>query len=142
MELLYSTGNYSQYPVITYNGKESEKEYIYIFIHNCIILLYTRNTVNQLYFKKYIYIYIERERERERENNKKSSKKEGIAVQSDKCWGRNDYGSYGHVTQVLRKEEGRRSTRLLEEVTDKIKLTEGGKIVPVRGNRMYKSPDV
>ena len=28
--LLYSTGNYIQYPVITYNGKEYEKEYIYI----------------------------------------------------------------------------------------------------------------
>ena len=77
MELLYSTGNYSQYPVITYNGKESEKEYIYIFIHNCIILLYTRNTVNQLYFKKYIYIYIERERERER-TIKKVQKKKGL----------------------------------------------------------------
>ena len=25
-----STGNYTQYLVITYNGKESEKEYIYI----------------------------------------------------------------------------------------------------------------
>ena len=28
--LLYSTGNSTQYFVITYNGKESEKEYIYI----------------------------------------------------------------------------------------------------------------
>ena len=28
--LLYSTGNYIQYLIITYNGKESEKEYIYI----------------------------------------------------------------------------------------------------------------
>ena len=26
--LLYSTGNYVQYLVITYNGKESEKEYV------------------------------------------------------------------------------------------------------------------
>ena len=26
---MYSTGNYTQYPVITYNGKESEKEYTY-----------------------------------------------------------------------------------------------------------------
>ena len=36
MGLLYSTGNYSQYLVITYNGKESEKEYIcacaYIYV--------------------------------------------------------------------------------------------------------------
>ena len=30
--LLYSTGNYIQYPVINYNGKEYEKEYIYICI--------------------------------------------------------------------------------------------------------------
>ena len=30
--LLYSTGKYSQYFVITYNGKEIE-EYIYIFIY-------------------------------------------------------------------------------------------------------------
>ena len=28
--LLYSTGNYTQYLVITYNGKESEREYIYV----------------------------------------------------------------------------------------------------------------
>ena len=33
--LLYSTGNYIQYLVITYNEKESEKEYIikYIYIY-------------------------------------------------------------------------------------------------------------
>ena len=29
--LLYSTGNYIQYPVINHNGKEYEKEYIYIY---------------------------------------------------------------------------------------------------------------
>ena len=28
-DLLYSTGNYIQYLVITYNGKEPEKVYIY-----------------------------------------------------------------------------------------------------------------
>ena len=28
--LLYSTGNYIQYPVINNNGKENENEYIYI----------------------------------------------------------------------------------------------------------------
>ena len=28
--LLYSTGNYSQYPVINHNGKENEKEYMCI----------------------------------------------------------------------------------------------------------------
>ena len=30
--LLYSTGNYIQYPGINHNGKEYEKEYIYICI--------------------------------------------------------------------------------------------------------------
>ena len=29
-DLLYSTGNSTQYPVINHNGKEYEKEYIYI----------------------------------------------------------------------------------------------------------------
>ena len=29
--LLYSTGNYIQYPVINHNGKEYEKEYIYTY---------------------------------------------------------------------------------------------------------------
>ena len=29
--LLYSTRNYIQYPVINHNGKEYEKEYIYIY---------------------------------------------------------------------------------------------------------------
>ena len=38
-DLLYSTGNYTQYFVITYKGKESEKEYIYIY--NSTTLLYT-----------------------------------------------------------------------------------------------------
>ena len=28
--LLYSSGNYIQYPVINHNGKEYEKEYIYV----------------------------------------------------------------------------------------------------------------
>ena len=31
--LLYSTGNYIQYLVITYYGKESEKEYIHVYIY-------------------------------------------------------------------------------------------------------------
>ena len=30
-DLLYSTGNYTQYFVITYKRKDSEKEYAYIF---------------------------------------------------------------------------------------------------------------
>lgn len=39
-DLLYSTGNYSQYFVINYNVKESE-EYIYVYMYNLITLLYT-----------------------------------------------------------------------------------------------------
>ena len=35
--LLYSTGTYTQYPVIKHNGKEYEKVYIYNIFH---ILLY------------------------------------------------------------------------------------------------------
>ena len=31
-DLLYSTGNYTQYLVITYNGKESKKEQIFIYV--------------------------------------------------------------------------------------------------------------
>ena len=35
--LLYSTGNYIQYPVINHDGEEYEKEYIiYIYIYICI----------------------------------------------------------------------------------------------------------
>ena len=30
---LYSTGNYTQYLVITYNGKKSKKEYIYVCVY-------------------------------------------------------------------------------------------------------------
>ena len=33
MVLMYSTGNYIQYLVINYNGKEYENEYIYTHIH-------------------------------------------------------------------------------------------------------------
>ena len=32
-DLLYNTGNYIQYLIITYNGKESKKEHIYIYIY-------------------------------------------------------------------------------------------------------------
>ena len=39
-----STGNSTQYSVITYKGKESEKEHIYIYIY--------------IYINPYIYIYI------------------------------------------------------------------------------------
>ena len=39
--LLYSTGNFIQYPVINHNRKEYEKECIYMY--NLITLLYRRN---------------------------------------------------------------------------------------------------
>ena len=51
--LLYSTGSYSQYPVINHDGKEYETECIHMY--NWITLLYCRNQhniVNQLYFNK------------------------------------------------------------------------------------------
>ena len=31
-DLLYSTGSFTQYSVITYMGKESEKEWIYVYV--------------------------------------------------------------------------------------------------------------
>ena len=62
-DLLYSTGNYIQYLVKTYNGKESEKGYICVCLYNWITLLYPRNyhsIVNQLYFnfKKKLRVFI------------------------------------------------------------------------------------
>ena len=35
-DLLYSTGNYAQYLVITYHRKESETEYIYVCVCVCV----------------------------------------------------------------------------------------------------------
>ena len=34
--LLFSTGNYIQYPVMNHNGKEYEKECVYIYVYICI----------------------------------------------------------------------------------------------------------
>ena len=34
--LLYSTGNYIQYPVINHNGKEYEKIYMCVYMYLCI----------------------------------------------------------------------------------------------------------
>ena len=54
--LLYSTGNYIRYPVINHNGKEYEKEYIYIYIRIteslCCPAEIKHNIVSQLYFNK------------------------------------------------------------------------------------------
>ena len=36
--LLYSTGSYIKYPVINYNGKESEKEYICVCVYMYIYI--------------------------------------------------------------------------------------------------------
>ena len=33
MALLYCTENYTQYLIITYSGKESEKEYVGVFMY-------------------------------------------------------------------------------------------------------------
>ena len=35
--LLYSTGNYTQYFVIVYKGKESGKEYICIYLNHTVV---------------------------------------------------------------------------------------------------------
>ena len=50
--LLYSTGNYIQYPVINHNGKEYEKEYICITESLCCTAEIKHNIVIQLYFNK------------------------------------------------------------------------------------------
>ena len=38
-DLLYSTGNYIQYLIITYNGKNLEKECVYTHTHLYIIYI-------------------------------------------------------------------------------------------------------
>ena len=37
--LLYTTGNYIQYPVINQNGKGYVKEYIYVYMHMYVYIL-------------------------------------------------------------------------------------------------------
>ena len=47
--LLYGTGNYIQYPVINQNGKEYEKEYVYVCVSEllcCIAEIKTTLQVN------------------------------------------------------------------------------------------------
>ena len=49
-DLLYSTGNYIQYLVITYNGKEYEKEYKYVQLNHFAVYLkltHCKSTINQ-----------------------------------------------------------------------------------------------
>ena len=51
-DLLYSTGNYIQYLIITYNGKVSEKEYIYMYLnHFAVHLKHCTSTILQLKIK-------------------------------------------------------------------------------------------
>ena len=45
----HSTGNYSQWFVITCNGKESEREYIHILLNHSAIHLKLTLHVNELY---------------------------------------------------------------------------------------------
>ena len=52
-----SIGNYSEYLIITYNGKESEKEYRYICITESFCYIPETNTVNLLYFNLKIESY-------------------------------------------------------------------------------------
>ena len=47
-DLLYSTWNYTQYLVITYNGKKSEKVYIYTHTHITESLCCTLETDTKL----------------------------------------------------------------------------------------------
>ena len=53
-DLLHSTGNYTQYFVLTCKGKESEKEYIYVKLNHCAVHLkltrFCKSTILQ--FKK------------------------------------------------------------------------------------------
>ena len=42
-DLLYSTGNSTQYSIMAYMRKQSKKEWIYIYIHSWFTLLYRRD---------------------------------------------------------------------------------------------------
>ena len=53
MVLLYSTGNYSRYPVINHNGKEHKTEACICITESfCCTAELKHNTVNQLYFSR------------------------------------------------------------------------------------------
>ena len=45
-DLLHSLGHYTQYLVITYNGKESEKEYICIYLKVVSVYLKLTQSLN------------------------------------------------------------------------------------------------
>ena len=45
-DLLYSTGHYTQYFVITYKGKKSEIEFIYIYLYSLYLLMYSFYKLN------------------------------------------------------------------------------------------------
>ena len=47
VDLLYSTGNSTQYSVITYMGKESEKEWMYVHVQE-IHFFCTPGTITRL----------------------------------------------------------------------------------------------
>ena len=42
--LLYSTGNYIHYPMINHNGKEYEKEYVYVYVTELLCFTAEINT--------------------------------------------------------------------------------------------------
>ena len=52
---MYSTGNYSQYLVITYNGKKSEKkkDMCICITESLCCMPETNTTLNQLYFNNF-----------------------------------------------------------------------------------------
>ena len=56
-DLLYGAGNYTQYFVITYNGKILKKN-IYIYIYTFVYFLFTCNLYSFSDSFPYIYIYM------------------------------------------------------------------------------------
>ena len=56
--LLYSSGNYIQYPATNHSRKEYEKECVYICITESVCYTTETNIVNQLYFTKKIKIQL------------------------------------------------------------------------------------
>ena len=44
MKLIYSTGNYILYLIITYNEKESGKEHMCVYIHECVCVYVAKSS--------------------------------------------------------------------------------------------------